>query len=346
MPTSAFSQLNPLLQAVSRSFYLTLRILPASIRPQIGLAYLLARATDTIADTGIVPQEQRIEALRRLRDRILGLQQTGVDFRELARHQGTPSERVLLERIEEALTVLAGFTTADQQLIREVLTTITGGQELDLQRFSGAEPGRIIALRTEDELDDYTYRVAGCVGEFWTHICRSHLFPKEDIDDYSLLSRGLRFGKGLQMVNILRDLPADLRAGRCYLPTEGLANVGLSPEALLDPANEPALRPYYRRLLAQAHAHLEAGWAYTNTLPGRMPRLRLACAWPLLIAARTLEKLDDGNVLIPDKRIKVSRAQVQSLLLRSILLYPFPGAWDHLFQPHVPRFRVNPVASE
>jgi len=37
------------------------------------LAYLLARATDTIADTGLVPAEQRLAALAALRERILGL---------------------------------------------------------------------------------------------------------------------------------------------------------------------------------------------------------------------------------------------------------------------------------
>ncbi|MCX7887472.1 MAG: squalene/phytoene synthase family protein, partial [Verrucomicrobiae bacterium] len=52
--------LGPLLRGVSRSFYLTLRVLPAAIRPQVSLAYLLARATDTIADTGVVPPERRV----------------------------------------------------------------------------------------------------------------------------------------------------------------------------------------------------------------------------------------------------------------------------------------------
>ena len=45
--------LTDLLKGVSRSFYLTLRVLPGRIRPQIGLAYLLARATDTLADTEV-----------------------------------------------------------------------------------------------------------------------------------------------------------------------------------------------------------------------------------------------------------------------------------------------------
>ena len=44
------SSLEDLLRATSRSFYLTLRVLPGGVRPQISLAYLLARTSDTIAD--------------------------------------------------------------------------------------------------------------------------------------------------------------------------------------------------------------------------------------------------------------------------------------------------------
>ena len=67
MPSASDKSLTVLLKETSRSFYLTLRVLPKAIRPQIGLAYLLARTTDTIADTELVPIEQRLDALKRLR---------------------------------------------------------------------------------------------------------------------------------------------------------------------------------------------------------------------------------------------------------------------------------------
>jgi len=60
MPTA----LNDLLKATSRSFFLTLRVLPARVRPQVGLVYLLARTTDTIADTELVPPAQRVDTLQ------------------------------------------------------------------------------------------------------------------------------------------------------------------------------------------------------------------------------------------------------------------------------------------
>jgi farnesyl-diphosphate farnesyltransferase len=104
MPDS--QPLNELLKATSRSFYLTLRVLPAPVRPQIGLAYLLARATDTVADTEILPVEQRLAALQKLRERILGQSSSPLKFGDIARQQGSPAEKLLLEKIEEALAAL------------------------------------------------------------------------------------------------------------------------------------------------------------------------------------------------------------------------------------------------
>lgn len=316
-----------LLKQVSRSFHLTLRVLPAAVRPQIGLAYLLARTTDTIADTEIIPTDQRLTTLGKLRERILGQSKTRLDFGELARQQGSPAERVLLEKVEDSLALLEQLSAADLQLVRAVLDTITSGQDLDLQRFAGAGGGNIVALQSDEELDDYTYRVAGCVGEFWTKICRAHVFPRSRLDDTPLLADGIRFGKGLQLVNILRDLPNDLRKNRCYLPAPQLGAAGLKPADLLNAASETQFRTVYDRYLAQAAEHLAAGWNYTNALPWRCARVRLACAWPILIGVRTLARLRTENPLDPARPVKVTRAEIRGILWRSVLLYPVPPLW-------------------
>src|SRR3954454_24321937 len=106
MSAPAKSLLGPLLKAVSRSFYTTLRVLPGKIRPQIGLAYLLARTTDTVADTGLLPVERRLAALDALRRRILGTDKSPVQFGELAEKQSSAAERVLLEKCEQAIGLL------------------------------------------------------------------------------------------------------------------------------------------------------------------------------------------------------------------------------------------------
>ena len=329
-----------LLRKVSRSFYLTIAILPGSIQKQIRLAYLLARASDTIADTRLIRAERRHEVLLKLRDRIRaaceGRASAPLEFGDLAQAreaisgEGTPAERALLGSIDKLLTALRDFDVEDRSRIRKLLDTITRGQETDLVRLRPA-PGMIAAFETDGELDAYTYDVAGCVGEFWTEMCRAHVVSGAALDDPSLMERGVRFGKGLQLVNILRDIPKDLRRGRCYIPRERLSNQGLEPAGLLERSAMERFRPIYSAYLGQAEDHLAAGWQYTVAMPFRCVRVRLACAWPLLIGARTLRLLRFGNVLDDRKGMKISRTEIRRLLLRSALLYPNPAAWDRLF---------------
>ena len=327
--------LTTLLRDVSRSFYLTLRVLPRRVRAPIGLAYLLARATDTLADASSVPVDVRRRALESLRDRILDGQApqphwAGFDVNS---PEVTDAERVLLQRIPEALDILDHSQVWQKESIRTVLETIVGGQILDLDRFGAIRPGEgVVALPNAEALEDYTYRVAGCVGEFWTRVCRNQLFPADSLDDAAFQADGIRFGKGLQLINILRDLPKDLQAGRCYLPCDELARVGLSPADLLDPAVEDRLRPVYDRWLHQAEGHLAAGWNYVRSIPSNQVRVRLACAWPILIGVQTLRRLREPGVLDARRRVKISRADVRSILWATLWRLPFQRRWNGLFE--------------
>jgi farnesyl-diphosphate farnesyltransferase len=336
MSATAPALLTDLLREVSRSFYLTLRVLPGPVRTQIGVAYLLARATDTVADSEAVPVNDRLRSLEDLRDRIVGGREVPVDFSHIPEDSATPGERALLRRIEEAVTLMNGFSCFDRCCIREVLNTIVSGQAQDLERFHAAAGDCLTALQTADELDDYTFRVAGCVGEFWTRLCRQHLYPKAHLEVGQYCRDAIRFGKGLQRVNILRDLPADLRKGRCYVPVDGLNRHALRPADLLDPANEARFRALFREHLEVAAEDLKAGWRYTCATPRDQFRVRLACALPLLIGAETLRLLAVGNVLDGQRRIKVSRGRVKNLLLRATLCHPFRRRWEGMFDATLP----------
>ncbi len=322
------------LKSVSRSFYLTLRVLPGSIRPQVGLAYLLARATDTIADTTLIPIEMRLDALRAMR-RAIQREAESFDIGMLAKArtdstQGSSSEMTLLENVDRALEVLRSFPFEDRRLIRDLLGTISSGQVSDLIRFGSASADRIVALTTDADLDNYTYLVAGCVGEFWTKMCLAHLFRGAKLDDAFLLTSGIDFGKGLQLVNILRDLPKDLRVGRCYIPKTRLAERGMGPQDLLDPGTADRFRSLYNDYLERAEAYLTTGWRYIDALPPHQTRIRLACAWPILIGIRTISLLRVNNILDAGNRIKVTRKEIRQLILRSLISYPSSAAWNRL----------------
>jgi farnesyl-diphosphate farnesyltransferase len=275
----------PLLRDVSRSFYLTLRVLPASLREPISLAYLLARAADTIADTEAVPRAKRVLCLREWQS-LTRVPNLGA----IADNQALPAERELLARLDECLDRLNAFGTVDCRLIQHLLETIITGQIFDLERFTGP----LVALRDDAELDRYTYLVAGCVGEFWTRMCQAHLKGMECWSDGVMVERGICFGKGLQLVNILRDIAEDRRRGRQYLPD------------LAD----------YPRWLDRAVDHLDAGWQYTLSIPAKHWRVRLACTWPIWIGLETIALLRQAKT---DQRVVVPQGVVNRLLVRSFL---------------------------
>ena len=321
-PHAAADLTGPLLKQVSRSFYLSLAVLPAGVRPPIGLAYLLARASDTVADTRVLPREARVGHLQALRAELRVAVPGRVEAiaEDLGPGQALPAERRLLERLPECLAAYRALPAADADRVARLLETIIEGQTEDLLHFPGEDAGKLEALATREDLDRYTYLVAGCVGEFWTDLHMAHRPRLAGWEPATMRALGLRFGQGLQLTNILRDVPRDLRQGRCYLPRQDLARLGLSPRDLLDPAAAPMVRPLLRELLRTALEHYDAGWRYTLAIPAAEPRLRLACAWPLLIGLATLERLAGTPAwLDPAVHVKVPRARVYGLLLRSLV---------------------------
>ncbi len=323
-----------LLRDVSRSFYLTLRFLPGPIRLQIGLAYLLARASDTIADTDALPRSRRLEALSELRAAIEGDGSVSPPSLtdELSGIRVLPAERVLLSRLGDFLDRMMNLSNADRERVKTVLRTIVSGQKLDLVRFDPEGHPGIRALESEEELDDYLYRVAGCVGEFWTEICRAHLPGGEEWGVGEVLGRGIRFGKGLQLVNVLRDLSSDLAENRCYLPASRLKEVGLSPGDLFDSGAFERLRPLYSEYLDRAFSHLAAGWDYTCGLPRGWSRLRVVSAWPILIGVKTLGRLGEvTDPLAMKTKVKVKRSEVYRIMgctVAATVAGRFPGLFD------------------
>src|SRR5262249_35429466 len=223
-----------ILSRVSRSFYLSIRVLPRKLRDTVSLGYLLARATDTIADTVDVPIELRGEKLKLLARGIQGeaLGDAMVDLSAaIAPLQKDEAERALIESLQALLDWLEQSEVEDREDVRGVLEKINRGQLLDLQRFPNSK--QIVALETAAELDEYTYLVAGSAGEFWTRLCFRHLPRFTNRTETEMLELARSYGKGLQLINILRDAGADLRAGRCYFPNEELAAAAMGPSQIL-----------------------------------------------------------------------------------------------------------------
>jgi farnesyl-diphosphate farnesyltransferase len=326
--------LTDLLKGVSRAFYLTLRVLPRGLREPIGLAYLLARAADTIADTRLLPPDERLNHLLGFRAQVRGpanlaqLQQLALS---LTSKQSIPKERELLAALPQAFSLLEALPEADRARVRSIVVTLTRGMEIDLTTFPHEDSGMVSAFKDWDALDSYTYYVAGCVGEFWTAIAAAHVRALRHWDVARMSEVGVRFGKALQFTNVLRDVPRDLRIGRCYLPREALAQAGVTPEGLRDPATGPLSRPALAKGIELALEHYRAAETYLLAIPRRCLRLRLAVAWPILIGLATLAVLARNQAwLDPTKPSKVSRGWVyrmMALSLPAVLSNTLTRAW-------------------
>lgn len=318
------SLLRDILKQVSRSFYLTLAVVPACVRYQIGLAYLFARAADTIADTDVIERVRRLQFLKQFRAQFAGEQVNRDAIRgiqaALSPHQTDSAERILIGQLEDCFRFYQEMAADDQTRIRRLMGTLPNGMEMDLARFPGDTARDLTALQTLADLDQYTYFVAGCVGEFWTDMTCGHRPALAQWNVKEMSAVGVRFGKGLQLTNILKDLAKDLQRGRCYIPETMLKEAGLVPKDLLQPGKAASFRPVLRQLLIIAREHLDQGWLYTMAIPRREIRLRLSCMWPILFAGETLRLIARSDELLnPAVTLKISRGTVYRIMALTTL---------------------------
>jgi farnesyl-diphosphate farnesyltransferase len=328
-PDSPIDRLRgPVLHSVSRSFYLSVRLLPARLRDPITLAYLLARATDTIADTTTVNASLRTEKLRSLAGTIQGkLPREEIESlrNSFAPLQTNEAERALIEALPACLEWLDALKADDRTDLRSVLEKINQGQSLDVQRFGDAT--RVYALATAADLNEYTYLVAGCVGEFWTQVCFRHLrdFANRSADDMRDLGR--EYGKGLQLINVLRDAGTDLQNGRCYFPEEELKPLGIvATEILSKPESVELILQKWR---GKAESGIAAGLEYACAI--RSSRVRFATALPALIGARTLALLREAGIDSLQRTIKVTRGEIREIMASTAITLASPRALRKTF---------------
>jgi farnesyl-diphosphate farnesyltransferase len=315
---------------------LSLIVLPCAVRQQVSLAYLFCRIADTIADTRMLPQYRRQEALATFREQFLLTRPAFTRLKQLQRavtsSQASEGEQQLLAHLSDCFWIFLRLSEADQQRIRELVLTLTQGMEMDLRYFPGETAATARALPDLSTLEQYTYYVAGVVGEFWTKIHTAHLPALQRCDSRGLCSLGVRFGKGLQMTNILKDLAQDLHHGRCYLPANQLEHLRVGVGELCRPESLGRIRPLITALAWHTLEHLDCARDYILRLPRRAFRLRLSCMWPLLFAVQTLDVVCKSEALLcPDARVKISRQAVYRTMCWSLWCLTVPGLFARYY---------------
>lgn len=291
------------------------------MRPAFGLAYLLCRYADTIADTELLPAQKRLfwikefPALVRQED----LTAAADLSQALTGTSANPYEAQLITHLPDCLRALSHISAEQKPFIYDVVSSVCQGMQIDLTTFPNAPKAPPVAFKTDDDLKNYCRLMGGKPGLFWSRLIRNAVpvqMPQEPFFDI-----GQKIGDALQMVNILRDLPKDLQNGRCYFPQTDLSAAGLQPADLLNPQTSAAFAPVRQKWTRFAAENLSCAYAYYRALPAPAWRLRAAVAWPILWTADTFLKLNKTTSLLnPQQRVKISRTHVYLTLLATPLL--------------------------
>lgn len=211
------ADLERLLLQTSRTFALSIPLLPDPTRREVTVAYLLFRIADTFEDASHWPAADRRRAL--------------VDFSEMLRRPSIPEARRLADHWSDAepsthpgyralvaetpavLEELLALSRGAIEPIREHVLRSARGMSDFVARTTGA--GELVLTGLSD-LREYCYAVAGIVGEMLTEL---FLLDRPGLASAApfLRERAKLFGEGLQLVNILKDSDDDAAEGRRYI---------------------------------------------------------------------------------------------------------------------------------
>lgn len=305
------TDLKELLKYTSRSLYLSARYLPAAVREPFAIGYLLCRYADSIADTALLAPDKRLKWIK-IFPSLISQPDTQMQ-QELAQEiSGSSSniyEEKLLQNLPACQEAFDHLPDIQKKMILEVVHAVCQGMEMDLQVFPPECAHLIYALPDKKELETYCHLMGGEPGVFWSRLIVSHV--ELSLPNKKFLSLGKDIGDALQIVNILRDLPRDLRIGRCYIPEEDLKPCGLRPEDLLEQINSPRFEPVKQKWIDWGRQKLRSAKAYFSALPKTQLRHRAAVAWPVLWAADTLNKLEkETNLLDSGHKVKIPRSRI------------------------------------
>jgi 4,4'-diapophytoene synthase len=303
------------LPGVSRTFALTIPVLPEALALVMTNAYLLCRIADTIEDDpGLVP-EQKSQFHARFVAVVNGMQdaeQFARDLAPLLSDRVLPAEHDLVRNTAAVIRVTHTCSDQEQAALTRCVAIMCRGMP-EFQRNKSLR-----GLADLDELAEYCYYVAGVVGEMCTELFCLHT-PELGSKREHMLRLAVSFGQGLQMTNILKDIWDDRQAGACWLPRSVFAQGTLDLERLESWHAQPAFRDGLNQLLGVGHAHLRNALEYTCLIPKRETGIRRFCLWAIGLAVLTLRKIHRHPTFRSAGEVKVSRRTVKATVLTTNL---------------------------
>jgi len=255
------------LKETSRTFYIPITLLKRELKLTVGSAYLCMRAIDEIEDHEEMAPEIKADLLRQTRDLLMS---ENTFDKQAYETMVQPYEDDLPEVTLRLGDWLEVCPEGIKRSVRNYTAEMAGGMadwvEKDWE------------IHTKEDLDDYTYYVAGLVGVMLSDIWKWYDNTETDYD------LAIGFGRGLQAVNILRNQHEDYaERGVRFIP---------------DDWTREDVFAYADENLAKADAYLE-------DIETR--NIRLFCKIPLGLAKSTLKTMLKGHE-------KMTRTEVETLV--------------------------------
>ncbi len=308
--------LQELLVASSRTFAVGIRILPRPLRREVTVAYLLLRVSDYLEDNQELSGDEKVALLGKWQDILAGNGKRQPLIARLREAREDTPDALVARHSANVLEGLDGLAPP----AKEILVRRVGESSAGMARWT--ERGS--RFETEADLDDYMHEVAGRVGHLLTELFTLRL-PGTRSARERMMSLGQEFGLALQTVNVIRGLHEDRDRGWVYVPSAFVADPGIHPSELFDPANQDAAMAVLARLVTKADRHLAAARAYIRLIPRRYHRVRLFCLLPLFFAVRTLA-ISRANPDVLRRETKMTRREVRAITRRAMVL-GFSNGW-------------------
>jgi farnesyl-diphosphate farnesyltransferase len=308
-----------MLPLVSRTFAPAIDILPEDLAEAVRLAYLICRVADTVEDASGIPAGIRRGWLRHFAVLLRAEPESDHPAMHLA-GQITPSfppggpEVRLIKELPRLIRLLRDLDPVQRKVIERWTRELSLGMARFLELEERNEKGWT-ALATLADLEAYEYYVAGTVGCMLHELISDHLPDWRHATDARPLA--VSFGLGLQGVNIIQDMSIDRARGWSYIPEEAAARHGTTTGNLTDPEERDRAMALIREMAGRSMANLDRGFEFVLALPRRVPRIRLFCMWPLLLALRTIQRITSSDEVL-HRRVRISRDEVRELTSEAI----------------------------
>lgn len=301
-----------MLPRVSRTFAPTIRMLPRGLNLQVTAAYLLCRIADTVEDSAALSIGQKQKMLDCYADIFRNQEKESLEpFMNMVPLLPVDSaDDELVHNLPLVYDVFSSFSPLMRKHIARWVVEMTMGMHKYAQ---SAIRRRLTFLNTMKELDEYTYYVAGTVGYLLTELFSFYSKTITPAVKHKLEGLAESFGKGLQLVNIIRDMKNDLTRGQSYIPEELLEKYKLDRKSIFQKENADRAEEMFNELIKSAVGHLDKALDYITLIPKHEKRIRLFCMLPLFWAMRTLQIIQVNTLALLEKdTIKISRKTIRS----------------------------------